>query len=505
MHNTGSNWFNSPGYIPLKEYVDDIERMRKEGPWRLPIGVFDRIQLFFLSMVVKFSWFSSLLYVEYPYVWSPAYGIILSYLRREGLLDDIEEKNANVGGKFSFCARKSIYINERTRIISGQGIGSDSSLAFSKALGEIIERMISGLYDMNKEILTDFYLEVARKNQVFYPVKYHRFLDIQKESYRELQSKRDIPIDWVLGKNLITREKTYIPRQMTSWFGFGSARVFKNVLVHSTSNGCAGYFTREGAVLRGLLEVISRDAFLVHWLTMIPPGVIDQETLPKGVLEMIREFESRGVVLYVLDVTTLHIPSVCVVAISEESSVPRIAVSGASAVTFEQAITDSLEEMVILFSEIFQCAEGESSFKPEPTVLPFISSMNKNRRPLYWRGKERVSEFEWFISGPSIGYNELYVHDLKSEDEQTDDKEKLKMCLSVLEKQGEDYYPLVYFPQHPSQKALGFYVAQVYIPKAFPLYLLECYGTFDSDRLEEFVVSREKRDWVLNSQPHPFF
>ena len=43
--------FHKPGYISLKTYVDDIEYMRKHGPWKLPFGVSDRIHFFFLSLM----------------------------------------------------------------------------------------------------------------------------------------------------------------------------------------------------------------------------------------------------------------------------------------------------------------------------------------------------------------------------------------------------------------------------------------------------------------------
>lgn len=501
MSEIASKLFDKPGYIPLKEYVEDIKQMRKNGPWKLSLHIGDRIHLFFLSIVARFSWFSGLLHIAYSEAWSPAYSLLLAYLRKRDFFDDVKQVNTSQGGHFFYFIKKNILINNHNSIVSGQGIGRDKATAMSKALGEVVERMISGLLDMNREIIVASPEELTKKHPALYPPKYHRFLEIQKKCYRELHRDSSHSIEWVRGVNLITREKTYIPRQITSWF-FG-ARSFKDVLLSYTSNGCAGYFTKTGAVLRGLLEVVHRDAFLVHWLTMIPPRVIIQSGLPEEMQKMIREFSARGITLYILDVTALPIPSVYIVAINTEADIPQVVLSGASAISIGQAIHDALEEMVSM-EAMFHVSHNPDlkKFKYElETAEPFISDINKTTRQLYWRGAERVRQFQWFISGESISYDEARRHDIAHD---ISDSRKLQACLGVLKKLGSDYYPIVYRPKNVIQEELGFFVAQAYIPKAFPLYLQEYCGTFDSDRLQEFALSKNVSDWHLNPSPHMF-
>ena len=50
---------------------------------------------------------------------------------------------------------------------------------------------------------------------------------------------------------------------------------------------------------------------------------------------------------------------------------------------------------------------------------------------------------------------------------------------------------------------MGF-VVQVFIPKAFPFYLIEYLGTFESRRLHEFAESKQIAGWQLNPLPHMF-
>jgi len=502
MNDNSSRLFDKPGYISIKEYVEDIQYLRKNGPWELPLGVMDRVHIFFLSLILRVSWFSDALYLLHPYEWSPAYSILFSFLQKKKIVDFAIEKESYSSEYVHFFAKKSIFVNEYDVPLTGQGIAKEKSEAFSKVLGEMIERMVSGLFDMNKNILYKSPNEMRGIYEIVYPPKYHRFLDIQKENYRELTHDPAHSIEWVKGTNLITDTSVYVPRQMTSWFGFGSARVFREKLLDANSNGCAGYFTKEGAVLRGLLEVVHRDGFLVHWLTLIPPTRIDPDTLPEEMQKIIQEFKSRGISLSILNITSLSIPSVYIAAINEKSETPRIVLSGASAVTFKQAIRDALKEMVAM-SEVFSyiSEEGIQVRNEGPVVTPFISDINKTTRQTYWRGVEKVKQFQWFISGEKISYNDVCIRDLLCAE---DDSSQLKKCLEVLSARGEEYYPVVYYPENRIQEELGFYVAQVYIPKAFPLYLNECYGTFDSDRLQEFARSKNNKDWGLNPLPHMF-
>ncbi len=279
-----SRWFNRPGYIPLKEYVDDIESARAAGPWVLPLHTGDRIQLFLLKTVLQFSWFADRLFVLHPHVWSPAYHILVSYLRRHGWLTDIREKDVGPGPFFAYSIPKGN--------LSGQGIAIDRATAFSKVLGEMIEREVSGKGDQNSHRVCATPKRMAEHGRMWYPPSHHRFLPVQQERFAPLRSGQEDVFEWVLGKNLITREKTALPRQITSWFSHGHLSK-EPVLFDPTSNGCAGYFTRRGAVLRGLLEVVNRDGFLVHWLTQIPPRVIRRETLPEELGELARSLERQ--------------------------------------------------------------------------------------------------------------------------------------------------------------------------------------------------------------------
>lgn len=500
MKTSSSKLFNKIGYISIKDYVEDFALMMKFGPWKLPLGVGDFLHLFFLKIFAKFSWFSERLFILHVNEVSPSYSALLMYLKKNLFYDVFSERNLIFRGYSSFLFEKDVLIGGSVVKVTGQGVSEDVSTALSMAIGEMLERLISGVLDANKAIFLMAPIDVMGKYPVVYPPKYHNFLNVQKDMYKELNHNPKVKINWVKGENLITNQTTFIPRQMTSWLA--EKRRFTNVVVHTTSNGSAGYFTKDGAVLRGLLEVVQRDGFLVHWLTTTPPQLVENSTLPQNIQKKIKDYEAFGISLYILNVTSLSIPSIFVAVINRSSEVPQVVLSGSSSLTFDEAISGALKEVNIVSDMFYYSPEEEAVKKfPSEDYKPFTSNLGKIERQLYWRGKEKVKKFEWFITGKKVSYQELCKQDLLTQDS---DFVKLRECLRVLRVYGEDYYPVVYSPKHKIQNALGYYVAQVYIPKAFPLYLVERYGTFDSLRLKDFTSSRNINKWELNKDPHMF-
>lgn len=500
--NDQSKLFCRQGYISLAEYVEDVRRMDREGPWKLPLRLSDRIQFTFLWLFSRVSWFARSLYLVHPSGASPAYALIIAYLRKRGFIESIGEKETYLDGCFSYVVTKKVSVKERSGTMTGQGSAEDRATALSKALGEMIERMVTGVYDQSRIVMVESPNVVRQKKlPIVYPPMFHRYLEIQRAKYREVRHDPDVPIEWVAGENLITRECTLVPKKLASWYIANGRR--DNLLSHATTNGSAGYFTKTGAILRGLLEVVQRDGFLVHWLTMISPRSIEVGSLPEHLRNMVGKFEALGIAIHILDVTSLSIPAVMVAAVSEKSPQgPQVVLSGSAALTFEEAIGAALRELVNGLEMFHYPVAGSPSGMEHEEPEPFLSKFGKLERQLYWRGVERVEQFRWFISGPKMSYEEATRRDLLPVESR--DIDRLEKCLGILKSLGNEYCPVVYFPRHRIQQDLGFYVAQVFIPKAFPLYLTEYLGTFESDRLEEFTRSRGVSRWKLNQYPHMF-
>lgn len=484
-------------YIPLLEYLESFSAMQRDNQWKLPLKIGDRFQLKLIEMIAHLSLLGDRLYIEYNGVVSPAHAALLAYLKQNNLFDNIIERDLHLRGYYSFYIEKQIpFAAGKFYHLYGQGIATDRETALSKAIGELVERLISGIMDTNTDILIASPKSLReKKHPIVYPPDYHHFLDIQYKRYKSLHRDPSRELSWVKGKNLVTGDTTLIPRQLTLWFEEGRLR--KEVLCHATSNGSAGYFTKEGALLRGLLEVVERDGFLTHWLTMTPPEIIAIETLPQDLASVTKEFERLGFTIYILNITALAIPSAIAVAINADGVTPQVVVCGGAGITIYDAIISALQE---LGHGIEGCYTDNNTAHKHKNVEPFVSQINKEDRVSFWRGKERLKEFAWFLSGKRVSFQSVSKSDLCG----TNDKERLTACITTLKQFGEAYYPIAYFPTHPILHDLDYIVAQVFIPKAFPFYLFEGYGTFLSDRLNEFATTKGNISWSLNPFPHMF-
>jgi thiazole/oxazole-forming peptide maturase SagD family component len=80
-------------------------------------------------------------------------------------------------------------------------------------------------------------------------------------------------VGWLAGTNLIDGETTYVPGQFVA-FGYRRRRDEPRCF-YPTSSGCAVATSVKEAVLRGLLEVIERDAVMIRWYARDPPPRLD--------------------------------------------------------------------------------------------------------------------------------------------------------------------------------------------------------------------------------------
>lgn len=497
--------FNKKGPILLSEYIKDIERIEALNEWKIPLTYIDRFNLYVIKLVDSVFIITDKITIQHPSKISPTYLIIAKYLERNGYIDDYREWSTFVPEYKSFFINKKILVNSEKvehYLVSGQGASRCIETAFSKALGEILERVVSGVGDTSSHFLKMSEKEISKKYKYFHPHKYHKLMNAQVNKYLHGDSSygSEKVIQWVKGFNLINNEKTYIPKQVTSWI-YGDTGI-KDIWCSSTTNGVAGFFSKEGATLRGLLEVIERDAFFVHWLTKTPPVKVELKDLPPNIKDVIDGFKMRRLSVYITNITSIQIPTVCIVVISEKK---ELFITTAGAVKFVDAVESALEEMSKITSSHFsKRGIKKSKCKVFKNYKPFLFELNRIEIQEYWQMSGVSDELSWFLSGKEISFENACMGDLFTEESnQVSDKEKLSRCLQILERTGEEYFPIVYYPKNKIQEKLGFYIAQVYIPKAFPLFFKEKYAPFHSERLADFAASKNIESFDLNFYPHP--
>jgi ribosomal protein S12 methylthiotransferase accessory factor len=155
--------------------------------------------------------------------------------------------------------------------------------------------------------------------------------------YRPFAS--DLVLGWTLGWNVSRAERILVPSAAV-WYGA------EDVLLAETSNGVAAHSGRGQALLNGALELIERDAFMIHWLHRISPPRFDQRRLRGDAAAMIDRVERQGYAVALADITTdLNVPAVLALAVHELGKRPALLVGAGASLDGATALRRAVREL----------------------------------------------------------------------------------------------------------------------------------------------------------------
>lgn len=386
--------------------------------------------------------------------------------------------------------------------VHGLGFSKNREMALSKAVGEFLERYFLTLY---------YKKDLIRASPRSLKEKHRRVLDLAllagfSEEQKAKNPRRvwndDSVFFWEKGFRIATGESTHIPAQLVYWNYRLSDEPPEPFLAEGNTNGCGGMFSKEGAILSGLYELIQRDAFLIFWLNSVSPPKIKPESVPDEEFQTILEESKRyGFMVHCLN-TTLDtgIPSFVVVLENALVSVgPHLAMGGGCEKNPAQALRRALEEAWSLYHWTRGFAPLSSS-EIDETIRS--GNINQLKRCLFFANPDMRRHYEFLMAGEEKGFSE-FVFDCP--DQFPSEKDELDFAVRKVEKLGAGYEVYAYVARHPLLDRLGYFSAQVIVPKFAPLYLNERNALLGSGRI--FDVPRKMGLAVgerLNTWPHPF-
>ncbi len=367
----------------------------------------------------------------------------------------------------------------------------------SRAVGELLERYFLSVYRRSD-----------LRNASFDEMRAHGALDIfglnghapwQIEQFRRFERSGKQAITWVQGKELLSGRKSYIPAQLVYWnYTFLRDEM---ILAEPNTNGAAGHFTLEKAILGSLLENIQRDGFLMYWLNSIAPKRIDVSTIVdqeiKNFLLYLRRYRLE---YHFLNTTTdIGVPScVCVLIDTAQSERPIIALGGSAGFSLKELILQSAGEALSIHDA---AASGKTYVLPS-SYKPFSDpKVGREQRLFLWQGPEMHKRFDFFLKGPPQSF-EGFMGDAAF---CTTPEQQLAYILGQFKKLGSGYEVHTFEVLHPVLKELGFHVVRTVVPRLMHLYLNERMATLDAPRLREvppklgYTAAQNYNSW-----PHPF-
>lgn len=154
---------------------------------------------------------------------------------------------------------------------------------------------------------------------------------------------------WNWAFNLTRRRRVLVPTSAV-WYGYD------DWLLGESSNGVAAHTSRGLALRNAALELIERDAFMIHWLHRLSPPRLDPRRLQdERCARLINWIERSGYVVHLMDLTTnLRVPVVLAAGVHEDGRRPALLLGAGAALSPYDALHKAVSE---LYSATFSAPE----------------------------------------------------------------------------------------------------------------------------------------------------
>lgn len=149
---------------------------------------------------------------------------------------------------------------------------------------------------------------------------------------------------WVWGYSLTEHRPLLIPLQLVY---YGNRIEDESSFVHENSNGCAAGKCVEEAIFFALLELIERDAFLIHWYARLSPLQIELSTVRNTEVQfLVERLRRQNLEVFLLDTRLdVPVPTITAVAIRRDGQLGAFALASGCSFDPYQAMMSALAEV----------------------------------------------------------------------------------------------------------------------------------------------------------------
>ncbi|MFZ2886931.1 MAG: YcaO-like family protein [Minisyncoccia bacterium] len=411
-------------------------------------------------------------------------GVLTSYAPRYSLPDEPQYREW-----------RAVYRDGEDSTASGTSIDDDRA-ALSAALAEANERhMWFETTDHFQDKRTATLAEVQQIGAVIAPHEFAGFTDSQRATIPHL-TLRDVPYVWTRAYSLVDDTRIYIPAQVTSGTNQLRARRFQHIeptILYPITNGLASWPTQEGVRLRGLLETIERDAYMITWQNQLTPPRFSTEALASESPTLAKLVQTSR--RYRLEPHFLRLitdaPTYAVMTILEDHSghAPRFAFGIKANASPAQAAAGALFEAL-------RGRRGARRFIKAGIPTPKRERVGHIDRVLYWADSARAELLAFLIAGEVMEHSEEWRNESEAA--------HYARLIAWIHSRG---YRAVSVPYTQSAKNLTpWHVEFIAVPELQPIYFNEQEPHIGGVRLTEVprLLGYTPRTEPYTEHPHPF-
>jgi len=489
--------------------VFELSAKKADSRFQNPFG--EGSQLFDRVIARSYEWLNSLsgsnvfAVADRPSSTTKLLVDVFRFLREEGILKDymIRKFRYNDIPSFFRIDMMPAYKDRATdgtipQKLFAHGFGKNLETVFSQALGEFLERYFLTLYRRDTLLRASPSTLKRKKFNCIDLDLIAGFSEKQKDKISRYQWNEESIFSWEWVERVATKEKVFVPAQLVYWTYALEEREPR--LRETNTNGAGGYFSREGAILSGLYELIQRDAFVIFWLNSISPPKVDPATVPSEEFQELYQASIRyGFKVHCLNITSdIGIPIFAVIIEDETKNWPRLSMGMGCNIDPLKAINRALIEAW----SVYDWLRPRTPYSLKDQYIPFSdSNIGQSERcrlfanPLFY---EKVS---FLLSGlqNSFSHSMLVVPPSVSE------KEEMNQLVRHIEGFGEGYQMYAFEAKSSILSTLGYHSVRVIVPQLVPLYLQEIHAYLGAKRLKEAPLKLGLHPAEeFNPIPHPF-
>ncbi len=421
-------------------------------------------------------------------------------LTETGLLQEIHQDQGWDDEPFLFHYQVISRKDTDKKTSLGNGYGTDffsPDNALWKALGEMAERTLwfsPSPPIFRKSIITSYAQLQGKAVDIF---SLAGFSQEQIATHSQLQFDEHTQFEWIPATSLQNGRKKFVPIQLVS-----ASKHYKVATEPSSekepmlrwcvTTGLATAPTIAEAALKGFLEIIERDAFIISYLNKLSPPRVDLEAAARedeDIRYIVTALSRYNLEAHVVMLPTDFPVSVFAAVVHDPTGIgPRITVGARASFSPKVALVDAIAEAL----------SGR-----QPLRLPTAKKENdeahdRDWRTWYWGTQPDTSKISFLIRGEKQKID-LTVKEKNKKIIQERLETIKKTCLEL------DYDCLYIDLTTPEVRKAGFYCVSTLIPQLQPLHLDESIPYQGGERLQsvpkKFGYSPALE---LNREPHPF-
>ncbi len=384
--------------------------------------------------------------------------------------------------------------------LNGSASGPTWEESYLAAVVEHLERYALSFPGRSQRVLFGSADSLAKQGyRVPSPQNYSMFSD-EQYAHKDFDFKRftsDLEMDWVPAEDLTQQNEVLVPRCLVTW----SRKSEQPRVSAMTTNGAGAGFTKTRAIKSGVLELVERDSFNLHWWTKTPLRRLDfSKTANAEVRNWLERFRPFPQFEFFLARTEFDLfPIICIQRGDVNRGEPAFSINGACDVDPFTAVKKAFREGV-------QGILGRRHMPWQPIEsmeMDFDKEIQdfKDGQRIYAHPKNAKIAYE-LLTSPS---EQIDFDDLPSRLD--DESRALEHILQTFKDNGHSLFVADRTPR--DLERIGLVVVKTISPALLELNAAHLHRRWGGKRLFEFrrkfgYASSDLTVKDLNPLPHPF-